>query len=86
MNLDGERGYESGKRVKGRQRPLVVDTLGLGVAVLVRAVSGSDSAGTRLLCLRFSGAWKELRVMYLAAAGKYLRLTRRPIVGTKRHR
>ena len=28
----------------------------------------------------------DQRVMYLAAAGKYLRRTRRPIVGTKRHR
>ena len=38
--LGGERGYDSGKKVKGRKRHLLVDTLGLLMAVLVTAASG----------------------------------------------
>ena len=42
----GERGYDAGKKVKGRKRHLVVDTLGLLLAVSVTAASvqGSDGA------------------------------------------
>ena len=52
----GERGYESGKKVQGRKRPLLVDTLGLRMAVLVTAASVSDPAGARLLLARLGGA------------------------------
>ena len=42
----GESGYDAGKKVKGRKRHLVVDTLGLLLAVSVTAASvqGSDGA------------------------------------------
>jgi putative transposase len=50
--LGGERGYDSGKKVKGRQRHLLVDTLGWLMAVIVTAASVSDPAGARLLCAR----------------------------------
>jgi putative transposase len=42
--LGGERGYDSGKKVKGRKRHLLVDTLGLLMVVLVTAASVSDPA------------------------------------------
>ena len=49
--LGGERGYDSGKKVKGRKRHLLVDTLGLVLAVIVTAASVSDPAGgTSPLC------------------------------------
>jgi putative transposase len=38
-----ERGYDTGKKVKGRKRHLVVDTLGLLVFVMVTAASAQDS-------------------------------------------
>jgi putative transposase len=38
-----ERGYDTGKQVKGRKRHLVVDTLGLLVFVMVTAASAQDS-------------------------------------------
>src|SRR5262249_12405362 len=50
--LGGERGYDTGKNVKGRKRHLLVDTLGLLMAVLVTAASVSDPAGARLLFAR----------------------------------
>jgi putative transposase len=57
--LGGERGYESGTKVKGRQRPLLVATLGLLMAVIVTAASVSDPAGARLLFARRGGACKK---------------------------
>src|ERR671937_1430399 len=53
--LGGERGYDSGKKVQGRKRHLLVDTLGLLMAVLVTAASVSDPAGARLLCAPLGG-------------------------------
>lgn len=38
----GERGFDAGKKVKGRKRHLLVDILGLLVVVLVTAASGQD--------------------------------------------
>src|SRR5262245_40262303 len=62
--LGGERGYDKGKNVKGRKRPLVVATLGLLMAVLVTAASVSDPAGARLLFARLGGACKKLRLLW----------------------
>lgn len=42
-----ERGYDAGKKVTGRKRHLVVDTLGLVVIVLVTAASTQDRDGAR---------------------------------------
>ena len=63
--LGGERGYDTGKNVKGRKRHLVVDTLGLLMAVLVTAASVSDPAGARLLFGRLGGACKKLRLLWV---------------------
>ena len=41
----GEKGFDAGKRVKGRKRNLVVDTLGLVLAVVVTAASVQDRDG-----------------------------------------
>jgi transposase len=41
----GESGYDAGKKVKGRKRHLVVDTLGLVLAVSVTAASVQDRDG-----------------------------------------
>lgn len=43
------RGYDAGKRVNGRKRHVVVDTLGLLVVVLVTAASLQDRDGGRLV-------------------------------------
>ena len=41
----GHRGYDGGKKTTGRKRHVLVDTLGLLIAVLVTAASASDAAG-----------------------------------------
>ena len=63
--LGGERGYETGKNVKGRTRHMLVDTRGLLLAVVVTAASVSDPAGARSLCARLGGAWKTRRVLWV---------------------
>jgi putative transposase len=40
-----ERGYDGGKKIKGRTRHLRVDTLGLLLAVLITSAQGDDGAG-----------------------------------------
>jgi putative transposase len=50
-----ERGFDSGKRVKGRKRPLLVDTWGLLWVVVVTAASVSDQAGAREVLKRLRG-------------------------------
>jgi putative transposase len=64
-DLGGERGYETGKNVQGRQRHMLVDTLGLLMAVVVTAASVSDPAGARSLFARRGGAWKKRRWLWV---------------------
>jgi putative transposase len=47
--VGGERGYDSGKQVKGRKRHILVDTLGNLLAVVVHAANIQDREGARLL-------------------------------------
>ncbi len=61
----GVRGYDKGKNVNGRKRHVVVDTLGLLLAVVVTAASVSDPVGARLLFARLGGAGKKLRKLWV---------------------
>src|SRR5438552_270664 len=45
--MGGERGYDGGKKVTGRKRHIVVDTMGLLLAVAVTAVSVDDAQGAK---------------------------------------
>jgi putative transposase len=73
--VPGVRGYDSGKRVMGRKRHVLVDTLGLLLAVVVTAASTSDAAGARLLFRQLGGASKKLRKVWVDATyrGRLLR-------------
>ncbi len=63
--MRGVRGYDAGKKVTGRKRHLLVDTLGLLLAVLVTSAAVSDPAGARLLLGRVGGACKKLRRIWV---------------------
>ena len=66
--MPGERGFDGGKLVTGRKRHLLVDTLGLVLAVMVTAANVSDAAGARLLLRGLSGACKKLRRVWVDGA------------------
>jgi putative transposase len=63
--IPGIRGYDSGKQVKGRKRHILVDTLGLLLAVIVTAASVQDRDGAKLLFQRLGGACKKLRLVWV---------------------
>jgi putative transposase len=64
-SVPGVRGYDKGKQVMGRKRHLLVDTLGLLLAVMVTAASVQDRDGARLLLVRLGGACKKLRRIWV---------------------
>ena len=50
--VKGERGYDAGKRVNGRKRHIVVDTMGLLLSVLVTTGNVQDKPGGKQLLTR----------------------------------
>ena len=54
--MPGVRGYDAGKKVKGRKRHILVDTLGFLLAVMVTSAAVSDPAGARLLLRRLAAS------------------------------
>ena len=61
----GCHGFDSGKKIDGRKRHILVDTLGLLIAVVVTTASVSDPAGARLLLQGLDGAAKKLRCIWV---------------------
>ena len=60
-----ERGFDNGKKVKGRKRHVLVDTLGLFRIVIVTAASLSDQAGARKIFQQRRGPCKKLRKVWV---------------------
>lgn len=61
----GRRGYDAGKKIVGRKRHIVVDTLGLLLAVVVTPASVQDRDGARLVLARLDGGAKKLRRLWV---------------------
>ena len=59
------RGFDNGKKVKGRKRHVLVDTLGLLLIVVVTAASLSDQAGAREIFKQMRGPCKKLRKVWV---------------------
>jgi transposase len=64
----GSRGYDAGKKVNGRKRHLVVDTLGLLIVVLVTAASVQDRDGGIRVLDRAKMAMPSLVLVWADAA------------------
>lgn len=60
-----ERGYDAGKKIKGRKRHLLVDTMGLMLAVTVTSAAIQDRDGAKLLLSRLTGCCKKLRLIWV---------------------
>ena len=63
----GPRGYDAGKKVKGRKRHLVVDTMGLLLAVAVHPADLQDRDGARLVLARLQGCLPRLQHLWADA-------------------
>ena len=68
----GYRGYDGGKKTNGRKRHILVDTLGLLIAVTVTAASVSDAAGAVGL-LRQVSRFDQPRLAMIDVDGAYHR-------------
>jgi putative transposase len=60
----GLRGYDAGKKVSGRKRHLLVDTVGLLLLVVVHAASLQDRHGARMVCRRAKRRYPRLRLLW----------------------
>lgn len=60
----GPRGYDGGKSVTGRKRHLLVDTLGLILAVVVHAADIQDYDGLKLVFEAIRGRFRRLRLVW----------------------
>ena len=61
----GCRGYDGGKKVKGRKRHLLVDTLGLVLRVLVTEADVTDRDGGRWLLTTLGGRFPRLNKVWV---------------------
>ncbi len=64
MEVAGPRGYDAGKKVKGRKRHIVVDTLGLLLAVVVYTADLQDRDGARGVLARLGDRFPRLQVIW----------------------
>ena len=63
--VGGERGYDGGKKISGRKRHIVVDTLGLLLVVMITAASLDDGTGApRVLGQLDGGAIPRLEAVW----------------------
>ena len=66
--VPGVRGYDANKKIKGRKRHLLVDTLGLVLTAVVTPANMQDRDGARQLLKRLPGSCKCLRKIWVDAA------------------
>jgi len=61
----GSRGFDAGKKVNGRKRHILVDTMGLVLVVVVTAANVQDRDGARLLLSQLPGSCKKIRKIWV---------------------
>jgi putative transposase len=68
--VGGERGYDAGKKIRGRKRHLIVDTLGLVLVVMVTAASADDGTIAPEVLSRLTAEHRS-RLELIWGDGKY---------------
>jgi putative transposase len=63
--VGGVRGFDAGKKINGRKRHILVDTMGLLILVRVTVASVQDRDGAKLLLNRLTGTGKKLRKIWV---------------------
>ena len=66
----GERGYDAGKKINGRKRHIIVDTLGLIMSLVIHAADIQDQDGAKLAIAALGERFKRLLVIFADAAYK----------------
>jgi len=61
----GQRGFDGGKKIKGRKQHIAVDTQGFILAVLVHSAGISDSRGSHLLISRLMAVCGTLQLIWV---------------------
>jgi putative transposase len=76
--MGGPRGYDAGKKIKGRKRHILVDVLGLVLVVLVLAANIQDRDGGRLALSAMHAAYPTVTKVWAdgAYAGKLIQFAR----------
>jgi putative transposase len=60
----GERGYDAGKKIKGRKRHIVVDTMGLLLDVVVHPADIQDRDGAKLILKKVLDQFPSLQLIW----------------------
>lgn len=60
----GVRGYDAGKKVKGRKRHILVDTMGLLLMVVVHAANIQDRDGAKQVLEKVKGTFSRLHLIW----------------------
>jgi len=63
--IGGVKGFDAGKKIQGRKRHILVDTMGLLMAVVITAGSVQDRDGAKLLLQSLSGSCKKFRRIWV---------------------
>lgn len=66
----GLRGYDAGKKINGRKRHIIVDTMGLILVVVVHAAGIQDRDGAKLVFIKLLGQFPP-RIRLIWADGGY---------------
>ncbi len=62
--MPGERGFDAGKKINGIKRHILVDTLGLIIALIVHPANIQDRDGAQLLLAKITGRFPRLRLIW----------------------
>jgi putative transposase len=62
--IGGERGYDVGKKVNGRKRHILVDTIGMVLMVVVHAANIQDRDGARIVLEKVKGRFSRLKLIW----------------------
>ncbi|MGE5457478.1 MAG: IS5 family transposase, partial [Methanococcaceae archaeon] len=63
----GVRGYDAGKKIKGRKRHILVDTIGLLLIVVVHTANIQDRDGAKLVLEQVKGTFSRLQLIWADA-------------------
>lgn len=61
----GERGFDGGKKINGKKRHILVDTMGFVLAIVITKASVQDREGARLVLMKLRGFCKKLRCIWV---------------------